>query len=97
MRKEQNITAVTLSLVVAAIREIKAVVSFARTGLHLWLQRMPLGMPVYLGSLSDDSHLRSAWLLGDSGRINPHPGNQRGNLQLQPVLAFTSCRGTASA
>ena len=50
MQREQIIATVTRSVVTAVVREIEASVSFVvRTGLHLWLQRMPLGMPAYSG------------------------------------------------
>ena len=81
MRIEQIIAAVTRSVVNATVREIEAVVLFVNaTRLHLWLQRTPLGMPAYSGSLplspSPD---------GDAGR------SKRGRLRCQPRLALASC------
>lgn len=57
MRIEQVIAAVARPVAVATVREILAVVAFVRgTGLHhLWLQRMPLGMPAYACVPSSDS------------------------------------------
>ena len=57
MRIEQVIAAVARPVAVATVREILAVVAFVRgTGLHhLWLQRMPLGMPAYACVPSCDS------------------------------------------
>jgi len=95
MRIEQNIAAVTRSLVIATVREIEAVVSFANAVcLHLWLRRMHLGMLAYSGSLS-----MSPSLCGDRGRINTgNACSKRGRLQFQPMLALASCpAGTAKA
>jgi hypothetical protein len=88
MRFEQNTVAVTRNLVIATVREIEAVVSFANAmRLHLWLQRMPLGMPAYSGSLSVSPSLDV-----DAGRIDtPQPGSKRGRLLSQPMLALASC------
>jgi hypothetical protein len=91
MRFEQNTVAVTRNLVIATVREIEAVVSFANAMcLHLWLRRKPLlhrqllGMPAYSGFLSD-----SSMLCGDLGR--PDTGSKRGRLLCQPILALASC------
>ncbi len=104
MRFEQIIAAVTRSSVITVVREIEAVGSFARTlRLHLWLHRMPLGMPAYSRSVFD---LLSANLLsrsddtlpGNLGGINPNPGSKHGRRQCQPSLAFASCpAGIANA
>ena len=98
MRFEQIIVAVTRNLVIATVREIEAVVSFANAmRLHLWLQRKPLlhrqllGMPAYPGSLSD-----SSMLFGDMDRTDT--GSKRGRLLCQPILALASCpAGTTTA
>ena len=94
MRFEQNIAAVTRNWVIATVREIEAVVSFANAMcLHLWLQRMPLGMPAYSGSLSPSPSLD-----GDAGRIDTVPGCKRGRLPSQPTLVLASCpAGTVKA
>jgi hypothetical protein len=54
MRIEHVIAAVARPVAVATVREIKAVVSFVRQAClhHLWLQRMPMGMPAYALVLS---------------------------------------------
>ncbi len=92
MRFEQNTAAVTRNWVIATVREIEAVVSFANAMcLHLWLRRKPLGMPAYPGSLSD-----SSMLCVDLGR--PDTGSKRGRLLCQPILALASCpAGTTTA
>jgi hypothetical protein len=92
MRFEQITVAVTRNLVIATVREIEAVVSFANAmRLHLWLQRKPLGMPAYPGFLS-----HSSMLCGDLGR--PDTGGKRGRLLCQPILALASCpAGNATA
>ena len=95
MRHESIIAAVTRSVAIATVREIEAVVSFVGAAcLHLWLQRMPLGMPAYSGSLSVSSSLG-----GDAGRIDtPQPGCKRGRLLCQKILALASCpAGTVKA
>ena len=98
MRSEQIIAAVTRQTVIAVVREIEAVVSFHALRLHLWLQRMPLGMPAYSGSVSGSLSLASDSLPGNSGAINPNPGSKRGRRQCQPFMAFASCpAGTAKA
>ncbi len=94
MRFEQIIAAVTRSVAIATVREIEAVVSFVNaTRLHLWLQRMPLGMPPYSGLLAVSP------LCGDAGGIEiPGCGSKRGRLRYQPMLALASCpAGTARA
>lgn len=97
MRQEQLLAAVTQSLVITAIREIEAVVSFVRTGLYLWLQRMPLGMPAYSGSMSSSLQLGSDMLPGNAD-MNPNPGSKRGRLHFQHWLALASCpAGNATA
>lgn len=86
MRFEQPIAAVTRSVVIATVREIEAACVFANANLHLWLQRMPLGMPAYSGSLPGLSHG------GDAGGRSPaDPGSQCGRLRRQPLLALASC------
>jgi hypothetical protein len=99
MLNEQIIAAVTRTSVITVVREIEAVVSFARTlRLHLWLHRMPLGMPAYSGSMSGSLSLGSDKQPGNSGTINPNPGSKRGRRQCQPILAFASCpAGIANA
>ena len=95
MRFEQIIAAVTRSVVITTVREIEAVVSFANaTRLHLWLLRMPLGMPAYSGSLPCSPSFG-----GDAGGIgSDDPGSKRGRLRCQPMLALASCpAGTATA
>jgi hypothetical protein len=95
MRIEQIIAAVTRSVVNATVREIQAAVSFVDAlRLHLWLERMPLGMPAYASSLS---HLPS--IDGMPGRIDTGKGGSKpGRLQLQPMLAVASCpTGTVKA
>jgi len=86
MRFEQIITAVTRPVVIATVREIKAVVSFANDMcLHLWLQRMSLGMPAYSDALSMSP-------VGDLGRHDSGPsGSKHDKLRLQPMLALASC------
>ncbi len=98
MRFEQITAAVTRNVVIATVREIEAVVSFANAMcLHLWLRRKPLlhrqhlGMLAYPGFLSD-----SSMLCGDFGR--PDTGGKRGRLLCQPILALASCpAGSAKA
>jgi hypothetical protein len=92
MRIEQNIAVVTRTLVIATVREIEAVVSFANAMcLHLWLRRMPLGMLAYSGSGSV-----LPLLCGDRDIDPGNPGSKRGRLQFQPMLALASCpAGTA--
>jgi hypothetical protein len=93
MRFEQFITAVTRPVVVATVREFKAVMSFATAMcLHLWLQRKSLGMPEYTGLL-----LMSP--AGDLGRCYAaFAGSQRGRLRLQPIGSVASCpSGTTNA
>jgi hypothetical protein len=87
MRFEQIIATVARSVAIATVREIEAVVSFVNaTCLHLWQQRMPLGMPAYSGCL-----LVSPFD-GDAGWINSaDPGSKRGCLRYQPMLALASC------
>lgn len=95
MRIEQNIAAVTRSLVITTVREIEAVVSFANAMcLHLWLQRMPLGVLVYPGSLSN-----SAMLCGNCCGIDTgNPGSKRGRSQFQLMLVLAGCpTGSARA
>jgi len=95
MRNELFIAAITRSVVITTVREIEAVVSFANAmRLHLWLQRMPLGMPAYSGSLSVSPSLDV-----DAGRIDTaQPGSKRGRLLGQPMLALASCpAGTVKA
>jgi hypothetical protein len=89
MRIEQNIAVVTRTLVITTVREIEAVVSFANAmRLHLWQQRMPLGMLAYLAVLSS--------IGGD--RATLRPGSKRGRLLLKPMLALANCpAGTAQA
>lgn len=86
MRFEQIITAVTRPVVIATVREIKAVVSFANDMcLHLWLQRMSLGMPAYPDALCMSPG-------GDLGRHDSGPfGSKHDKLRLQPKLALVSC------
>ena len=92
MRFEQIIVAVTRNVVIAIVREIEAVVSFANAmRLHLWLQRKPLGMPAYPGALSDSSTLG-----GDTG--GPGTGSKRGRMLCLHTAALASCpAGTATA
>lgn len=87
MRFEQIITAVTRPVVTATVREIKAVVTFANAlRLHQWLQRMPLGMSTYLGSMP------ASPLGGDGGWTCQHGfDSKRGHLQAQPLLVPASC------
>jgi hypothetical protein len=88
MRIEQIIAAVTRSVVNATVREIEAARMFADAArLHLWLQRMPLGMSAYPGSL-----LHSPSIDGEPGRTEiGKPGSKQGRLRLQPMLALASC------
>jgi hypothetical protein len=93
MRFEQFITAVTRPVVVATVREIKAVVSFAIVmGLHLWLQRKSLGKPDYTGLMCMSPE-------GDLHRCHAvFAGSQRDRLQLQPIGVVASCpTGTFNA
>jgi hypothetical protein len=92
MRFEQIIAAVTRPVVIATVREIEAARVFANASLHRWLQRMPLGMPAYSGSLPLSS-------FGDAGGINPaDPGSKRGRSRCQPLLALANCpAGTVMA
>ena len=85
MRFEQIIVAVTRNLVIATVREIEAVVSFANAmRLHLWLLRTNLGMPSYSGS--DTSTPAGA------GRLKPGIfGCKRGRTQSQPWLVTAGC------
>ena len=94
MRFEQIIAAVTRPVVIATVREIETARVFVNAlCLHLWLQRMPLGMPAYSGSMPFSS------LGGDAGGINPgDPVSKRGRLRCQPLLALASCpAGTVKA
>ncbi len=95
MRIEQIIAAVARTVVKATVREIEAARSFGPACLHLWLQRMPLGMSSgYPRSLFSSLDLPS-----DVDRtVHGTPGNKRGRLQLQPMLALASCpAGTVKA
>lgn len=86
MRIEQNIAAVTRTLVNTTVREIDAVVSFAALCLHLWLRRRSLGLPAYAGCMSGSPSL------GGDVDIDPgQGGSKRGRLLFQPMLALASC------
>jgi hypothetical protein len=88
MRIEQITAAVARPVAVAIVREIKAVVSFAcDTRLHhLWLQRMPLGMPAYACVPSTATTLRG----GTGGLKRNVSGHQCDRLLWRPsgVPAF---------
>ena len=86
MRFEQIITAITCPVVIATVREIQAVVSFANDiRLHRWLLRMSLGMPAYSRPLFTLPH-------GDLDRwASDATGNRRGKMRLQPALVLASC------
>jgi hypothetical protein len=87
MRFEQNIAVVTRTLVIATVREIDAVVSFAGAlCLHLWLRRMSLAMPAYAGCRSG-----SPALAGNLGIDPGNCGSKRGRLLFQPMLVLASC------
>ena len=88
MRIEQIIAAVTRSVVTTTVREIEAAVLFVNAvRLHLWLKRMPLGMPAHLGSFA---YLPS--IDGMPGRIPVGGlGSKQGRLRHQPMLALASC------
>ena len=93
MRFEQVITAVTRSVVVATVREIKVVVSFVcDMTLHLCQQRKPLGMPAYSSGLFMSP-------MGDMGRQRAGiTGGQRGRLCPHAIPADANCsRGTRNA
>jgi hypothetical protein len=82
MRIEQVIAAVARPVAVAIVREMKAVVSFVRdTDLHhLWLQRMPQGMPAYACVSSSTSTSRGC----TAGIKREMCGNQVGRLLWSP-------------
>jgi hypothetical protein len=86
MRFEQVITAVTRPVVVATVREIKAVMSFVNDmRLHLCLQRNALEMPAYTRGLFMSP-------VGDTGRQRTgFTGIERGRLCLQPSWADATC------
>ena len=84
MRFEQIIAAVTRPVVIATVREIEAVRVFVCANLHLWLQRMPLGMPAYSGSMPSFS-------LGGDDLGWSDPGNKRGKQLHVPAVALASC------
>ena len=95
MRIEQIFAVVTRTLVVAIVREIRCVVSFAAAlRLHLWQLRMSLGMPSYSGTLPPTSDPDGGAEDARCFRL----GGKRGNKHGQFVLAMACCQpGTASA
>ena len=85
--RQQQIIANVARVVITAIREMEAVVLFARTGtLHLWQMRMPTGTSGHQMSMAvlplDGKPARN--YLGD-------PGSQSGNWSTNPRLAPASC------
>ena len=89
MRIEQITAAVARPVAVAIVREIKAVVSFAcDTRLHhLWLQRMPLGMPAYACVPSSTSTFRG----NTRGIKRDLRGMQVGRLQRRCISGPAFC------
>ena len=100
MRIEQIIATVARTLVIANVREICRVVSFAAAScLHLWLMRMSVGTPCYLGAhLSgdalpsirlDDCRLRTC-LFSQGSKRGKTPGQS--SLVTRPNLATANSR-----
>jgi hypothetical protein len=89
MRIEQIIAVVARPVAIAIVREIKAVVSFVcDTRLHhLWLQRMPLGMPAYAYIPSGTS----TWRGNTGGTICDMPGIKHGRLNCRPYRTSAFC------
>ena len=88
MRFDQITAAVTRIVAITDVRAIKAGRWFANAlCLHLWRNRMPLGMPAYAGSPSVCSLLDEH---GD-GIGCPMPGSKRGRVLPQSLWVQTSC------
>lgn len=89
--RQQQIIANVARVVSTTIREMEAVVLFARTGtLHLWHKRMSMGSPGYQLSIA-------GLPLSGKPAMNylGNPGSQRGNWSTDPRSAPASCsRGT---
>lgn len=85
--RQQQIIANVARVVSTTIREMEAVVLFARTGiLHLWHERMSMGIPgrqLSMGSLP----------LSGKPALNylGNPGSQRGNWSTDPRSAPARC------
>ncbi|MDA9858170.1 hypothetical protein N9D23_08600 [Rubripirellula sp.] len=85
--RQQQIIANVARVVSTTIREMEAVVLFARTGtLHLWQKRMSMGSPGYQLSIAS-LPLRGKPAMNHQG----NPGSQRGNWSTDPKSAPASC------